>query len=381
MLTSVNAVTAHGFRTTAAGGTAAGNRAALQAALDTNQSVHIPRGTYPLEGPVLFKNAGQFVFGQGAFQTILQCSGDQNIFEANGRNYVGIRDLMMRGGDPLTGGYAFLVDGTPAQGATPIQAWGGVVENVFMDQMFSGVFVRDTNGLTVTNLSMQNMRGFFGIRAQAHNVNERVDVIQLQHVSYSASPIAIAAGRGDGLSVDGMVHSIYVSVCRFVVPWRGVVVENTPGLPFGQHASFLMADRLDVDFPRREAMIVTAIDRCRFTNSYFHGSQQEANVLLSGGVRDAKFSNSNITGAWKAGLFFDGNVLDLSGVEFDWNSQEAVGAHHGILLGNTAQDVRIIGGGGDGARTGFGIFRANPGTSVQLAAADAHRGVLGLRNF
>ncbi len=381
MITSVNAANVAYAGGMKGSNTPAANRDALQAAVNTGRCVHIPFGTFPLVGPIHMQGAGQIVFGQGPFQTILLCSGSDNIFVSNARNDVGIRDMLLRGAGDLTGGFAIVLDGVPSHGSNGLQAWGGDIKNVIMDQMWSGVYARDVNTVTIFDLNMQNMHGELGICAQALTTTHRVDCVRLTHVAYSPSAAARAAGRGEGLMIDGCIHTVRLNDVALVAPYRGIRVSNSAGMPFGTHASFLFANNLEIDFPVREAVMIDAIDRCRFSNSYLHGSQQTSNVTLGSGVRDAKFVNCNLTSAWQNGLVFDGYILDVTATEFDWCSQEAAGGHSGILLANNAQDVRVVGGGGDGSRAGWGIYRSNPNTIVQLAAADAHRGTINSRNF
>ncbi len=385
MLTSINAASATyagGMKTGAASATiASDNRAALQAALDTGRNVHIPAGTYQIAGPVEFKAAGQTVFGQGPFQTILRVSGGDDLFRSAGRSDVAVRDLMLRGGADRTGGYAISLDGTASVGSTPVQAWGGDIRNVFMDQMWNGVFARDVNAVTIIDLNMQNMRGDYGVRAEALSLNHRVDVLRLTHVGFSSHADARAAGRGVGLSIDGCVHTINIHNMAIVVPHRGIEVRNSPAFPFGSHASFIFAHNVEVDFPTTEALVIDAIDRCRFTNSYFHGSLAGTNVVLWGDTKDAKFVNCNITGAFHNGLAFAGDTLDVTACEFDWNGLGAPGGHAGIYLWPSARNVRVVGGGARDTSVGWGIFRADPSTNVQVAAADDHRGSAGSRNF
>lgn len=381
MLTSLNAAAAAYAGGMKPANTPEENRAALQAALDTGRNVHIPFGTYPITGPVDFKAAGQTVFGQGPFQTILRVSGAEDLFRGNGRSGVSVLDMSLRGGADLTGGFAISLDGTPSVGGTPVQAWGGDIRNVFMDQMWGGVFVRDVNAVTIFDLNMQNMRGLYGIRAEALVANHRVDVIRLTHVAYSANAEARAAGRGIGLSIDGCVHTINVHNMAMVEPYRGIEVVNTANLPFGSHPSFPFAHNIEIDFPTTEAVRIDAIDRARFTGCYFHGSRQGTNVVLGAGVKDAKFVGCNITGAAHNGLAFEGDTLDIVACEFDWCSQQVPANWDGIYLGHTAQNVRIVGGGARDTSARYGIFRANLDTWVQVSAADGHRGVVAARNW
>lgn len=71
----------------------------------------------------------------------------------------------------------------------------------------------------------------------------------------------------------------------------------------------------------------------------------------------------------------------VDAIELDWNGLQAPNLHSGILLQNTAQNVRIVGGGSTDTKVAYGIYRMNPATVVQLAAADGHYGLSGVRNF
>lgn len=381
VLTSVNAADpafAGGMRQ---GNSAPANRAALQAALDTGKNTHIPAGGFHMEPGLQMRGHGQRVFGQGPHQSRLICAGSGDFFTTGGCHDCAFHDFSLNGNGNVTGGAAIVISGSAAQGQSALQAWGADVHNVVMDQMWSGVYLTDVNTATLTDLSMRGMRGDFGIMAYAEGANRRIDVIRLLHVGYNAHPSAVAADRGTGIVVDGCVHSVVMHNFFAVGALRGIVVCNTPCLPFGVHASFLFGHDCEVDFPKYEALLVDCIDRTRFVNSYFHGSKQSSNIVLRSGVRDAKFVACNISGAYANGLSMEGNILDVTACELDWNGLQAPNLHSGILLQNTAQNVRIVGGGSTDTKVAYGIYRMNPATIVQLAAADGHYGLSGVRNF
>lgn len=383
MLTAVNATD-----TVYAGGmkqnnSPANNTLALQAALDTGRSVHIPRGIFKINPGLIMKSQGQGVFGMGIRQTRLACSGDGDFFTTAGQPGCYFRDFMMNKeqGQSVNSGAAIVMSSNGTFMGSRLQTLGAEITNVFLDQMWNGVYITDQNTVTITNLNMQNMWGDAGIIAVGTNDNDRTDVIRLTHIAYSPNPSAVDAGRGTGLHIDGMVHSFLLYDFSAVNAKYGIVVINSNNLPFGSHASFLLGTQCHIDFPRYEAVIVTHIDRVRFVNSYFHGSRLAGNINLGVGVRDAKFVECNISGAYQNGLVFDGNILDVTSCEFDWNSQQGAGLHSHILLGNNAQNVRVVGGGATSGHAAWGIFRANPGTNVQLAAVDQFYGSSGSRNF
>lgn len=382
MITSVNATSntyVGGMKTVGAGGTAASNKAALQAALNTGRSVHIPYGSYYLEGPVYNMGNGQIIFGQGPYQTILICSGDSSIFHSNGKHAATYRDFLMNGlgGTGPTNGYAIELNGTPDFGSTQNQAMYGSIQNVLMNNMSSGVGVFDMNVVSFEDLNMQNMHGYFGVYAEGQDSTKRIDNIKCTRLIYSASQTAKNNSRGTALAINGYVHSIQLYNFQAVGPYAGINVYNDFNLPYGQFPAFLLGHDVEIDFPVREALRVTHIDRVRMVNSYFHGSQQCDNIVLGQNVRDAKIIASNVSGAWRSGIYADNNILDITATEFDWNGQETPGVHHNILLGPNAQNVRIMGGGGDHSRVAYGICKSNSGTWVQHSCADA----IGPRNF
>lgn len=375
---------AGGMKTT---NTPAANLAALQAALNTGKNVRIPEGVYQLAPGALAKASGQIVFGDGKFRSILDCRGGGTFLSNNGFAGFEVRDLGFNGKigcemnqSNVTGGWAIELGGSAASKVAGWQIAEVGVRDVWMDGMFGGIFITDVNTATIFNVAMQQM-GYIGVAAEAANANLRTDCIRITHVTYSASSIG-QAGFGTGIYIGGCVHTIRINDFAAVGAAYGLYCTSL-GLPFGHHASFIFANDYECDFPVNQSVIIDCIDRCRFTNSYFHGSTTGNGLYLGAGVRDAKFIGCNITGNHHHGIVFDGDILDMTGCEVEWNSQAGAGVSHGIVLGNAASQVRIVGGGtGQGAgNEGWGIYRSNPATMVSLAAADQFYGLSGSRNF
>lgn len=363
--------------------TAEENTAALQAALDTGKNVNVPRGTFKIAPNIFMKTWGQGIFGQGPMQTIFKCDQPGNYFVVDGDHQAFFKDFSMNGsGGGVTGGCAFHISsGTTPQSTNGNQMWGGDIQNIWLDQMWSGIYVSDVNSLNIIDVSMQNMHGDWGILASSLNPAARTDVIRIDHFGFSSNPAAPLAGRGYGLILDGYVHTVLLNDFSVVGGYMGILAQNTANLGFGDHVSFIFGVTCHIDFPHSCALNISHVDRTRWTGCYFHGSKTEANIMLAGGVRDAKFIGCNITGAAKTGLYFDGNILDVTSCEFDWNSQAEPGVHHGILLGHGARNVRIIGGGATSTQAGYGIAKVSNDTNVELAATGQHYGIHGNKNW
>jgi len=375
---------AGGMKTT---NTGAANLAALQAALNTGKNVRIPEGLFPLASGAVAKAPGQIVFGDGKLRSMLDCRGGGTFLSNGGFAGFEVRDLGFNGkiGLPLgqshvPAGWAVSFVGSAASAAAPWQVAECGMRDVWMDGMFGGAYVSDMNNFTALNVAMQQM-GHIGFAAEAGDTNLRVDCVRITHCVYSASAIG-QAGFGTGIYIGGCVHTIRINDFAAVGPAFGLYCTGL-SMPFGTHPSFIFANDFECDFPVHNAVTIDAIDRCRFTNSYFHGSVTGSGINLGSGVRDAKFVACNITGHFHHGLVTDGVILDVTACEIEGNSLAGANVASGIVLTHNANHVRVTGGGsGTGAgNQAYGIYRANAGSQVLLAAADQHYGAIANRNF
>lgn len=345
------------------------NRDALQAALLTGEPVHIPRGAYPIAGPVSACTNGQVLSGDGVHATLLLCES-AGPFLTDGEFYgFEVRDLNLIGSvgsaQRVTGGYAIHLDGNTTWNGQPGQTPNSRIRRVRMEGMWGGIFIQDQNNLIVDGLDMQAMQGD-GIVAQSLNDNLRTDAVTLRDVVFSAAPAAVAAGRGTGIVIDGNVQTVLMDGVNIVAPLRGLDVRNSAGLPFGRHAAFLYARALMVDFPEAEAVRIAAIDQARFAQCYFHGSRQGNGLYFGPGVRGLKISDSNTTGHWANGMHSEAQDVDLIGVDANDNGQMGVNAASGLYFG--AGNVVVMGGGAWRGRHAYGIARQGSGAVTIVAS-------------
>jgi len=342
------------------GATAETNRAALQAALDTGRSVHIPRGLFPLAPGAVAKAPGQVVFGEGPHASLLRCQGEGDFlsdgewwgFEVRDLNFTGSVDGMQE----VTGGNAINLDGVLAWHDSARQMPNTRIQRVRMEGMWTGVFIQDQNNMIADGLEMQAMRGD-GVVVLSLNDNLRTDCITLRDVIFSPHPDAVAAGRGTGLIVDGNVHTIRLDGFNIVAPLRGVEIRNSAGLPLGHHAAFFSAADLYVDFPEAEAMRVTAVDRMRLARCYFHGSRTSHGLVIEAGARDVEIAQTNITSHARCGILHAGQDLELVACDLDNNGQ-AGGKDSGLRITSAAR-VNLVGGSISGPHQAYAVERTD----------------------
>lgn len=374
----MNGATSSGMAT---GGTPDGNRAALQAALDRGGPVYIPRGIYPLAPGAVARAPGQTVFGDGQHQTLLDCRGN-GAFLSDGEWWgFGVQGLQMIGkigGQQVTGGYAIVMDGSVGSNAAAWQMINCRVKDVLIDGMHHGVYIRDQNNFIADGVQMAAMQGD-GIVCESPSIITRTDCVTLRDIQYQPTAEAKAAGRGTALVVDGNVQTIDVQSFNAVSPLRGVDLRNSAGLPLGQRPAFLFCDSLKVDFPTFEAVRIAAVDRARFGNCYFHGSQAAGGFLIESAGAEITMSACNSTSHYGSGMHFRGSDLDMWGCDFDNNSQGASNWGSGLAIESAAR-VSVTGGSFSGARHAWGVVRLNAAAAITVTGARLG-GINGGKNF
>ena len=363
------------------GATPAANLAVLQRALDTGRSVHIPRGLHPLAPGASAMAAGQVVFGDGQHQSILDCRGSGD-FLADGEFWgFEVRDLQLCGkvdGQQVTGGYGIVFDGSVRSNRAGWQTVNTRIQRVLMDGMWRGVHVRDQNNMIIDGLQMAEMQDH-GIVAESPDANARTDAVTLRDIVFSPAAAAVEAGRGTGLLVDGNVQTIAIQNMNIVGALRGIDVQNTANRPFGEHAAFLFADMLSVDYPLLEAVRITHVDRARFSNGYFHGSKQADGFWLGAGAREIVLSACNVTSHWKSAIRHGGLELDLLACDLDDACLGPEGTASGLTVASASR-VSVTGGSIAGPRAAYGIERLDPKAPITVTGTRL-LGARGAKNF
>jgi hypothetical protein len=368
------------------------NRNALQSALASGRNVLLPRGQVILHGPLNFHAHGQQVIGEGPDQTILiihDSSGhsEGNLFITNGLSNIGIQNFTIRGHatSPPNSGWVFMCDGAALHGNAPMQAAGGDIRNIVVNNMFSGFFFRDINTAIVEDVQLQSIRGWAGVYVLALNPNHRVDQLRLKSVIINFNPASVSFASGIGIMLDGNIHTALILNSAIINSCIGLHIVNSANLPVGLRPSFITAYDLQVDYSRSFNVQCTSGHRLRFTDCYFHRAENADGLWFGEQVHDLTINTSVVSSAQFNGIYFAGREFGLYGTQIDRASTGSHNTYHGILLATPARDVRIVGGGShsDGGQTAqFGIAAFNAAaTGVTLAAAEHHRGITGWKNW
>lgn len=362
---------------------------ALQSALDTRKSVYLDEDrTYKITGPLFFRRPGQ-QFGSATAQgCTLACYGSSNILNTQGMHGVRMKGFRLVGkqadGTPNhTGGFGIYVgtDGS-SMARSPMQIGAVDISDLIFDGMNGGINITDVNGINITDIQMAAMRDV-GFSLQALDSNHRIDNVRIQSVIYSPTAEARDVGLGIGLLLDGEVHGCVLDYFATVRASYGIKVVNTNAADTRARPAFLFGSHIGCDYPKFEGIYVEDIDRCRLQDVYCHGSETSHGMSFGRKVRDVKIIGANVSGHYCSAISFDGDILDLHAVETDWCSQTGPNAFAAVQLGRNAKNVRIVGGGNSAGigNAAFGIFRSNPATEVELAAAGQWRGTYGSKNW
>jgi hypothetical protein len=144
---------------------------------------------------------------------------------------------------------------------------------------------------------------------------------------------------------NGYVNTIDGSTNLAVDCGRGIYTHNTIGST--ERAQFIFMTDFECDFPYYEAIRHTWGDSMYFTGCYFHGSQTEHNIYIGYQATNTSdnisFIGGNSTGAYKAGMYLNGDFTKVMGMEISTNSQAGSGTYAGIQVGPNSISTTIVG--------------------------------------
>lgn len=365
--------------------TPADNTAALQAALNTGKHVFIPRGSFRIAPGLVMTSHGQRLYGAGRQQSVLILAGTGYFIDAAGKFNLAFEGLRFQGKDSSgqtmgEGSVVINIDGSPTLGDVRNQMTGARLSACTFDGTVNGVHIRDHNNFQAEDVVFADARGW-GIFARGASENERVDILSLNRVTYSPNAAARDAGADcTALLIDGAVHTTILNEFRAVGASYGIRVENSPGLPFGQHASYILGRNVEVDYPTYAALAVSHCDRIRIVDLYAHGSKLANNVVFGAGVNDAKIVGGNITSAHMNGVHTEAARTEIAHVEFDWCGQMGVGQASAIYAAPSVRRLSVLGGGSDGdLRVSYHVYR-HAGTVCDFGMTAGWRGLSGAVN-
>lgn len=349
------------------------NRQLIDAQLEAGgaDTYEFPKGSFYVDaGGGWMPDHGTRIFGQGEGATKVTVRGSGNLFNTNGKGRCHFAGFTVQGYGNHTGGAVFLDQGDATQEGVPNQANGSKITDITMEACWDGIYHRDVNSTFVERVHMIAMWGYVGILAEALNTLNRIDLLRVRGVTYSANPNqALANNRGTAMVIDGAVHTINLVDFNVTRPYQGLVVRNTTGLPYGQHADFLEATNFRVDFPVQQGIIMDSIGHAFFNQLYCHGSKYADGIVASPSVRQLKISQSKITGAALCNIYTDANDTELQGNDYS-HANQANQERPCIMFGPNSWTGRVIGGVAKEGNQVYGIARHNPGSDLQRVATN-----------
>lgn len=208
--------------------------------------------------------------------------------------------------------------------------------------------------------------GIYGEGDDTH----RSDVITFINVIISGDSQGAQTHMPNAVEANGFVNTLTFHSCQFVACGRGIYRHNTIGSTI--RGEYILAHDVEVDFPYYEGMRFIAGDGVYLVNCYMHGSITTYNLYIghvTGNTVDSySVVGGQITGAYSAGVYQDGNFVKFLGVEISGNGAQSSGTHPGILIGADSLST-IIEGCHIGERTGYQAATQSYGVQITSGAA------------
>lgn len=235
------------------------DRTAIQAALNTGNSIFFPAGkVFRVDGGLAATANGQIINLNGSMVDFRGSGGGFTV--TNGLRNITICDGEIEGQD-MTGGY--VIDIRNADRCT--------INNIRVYNPWNFLYVEQANLVSVENCWVNNIRGLYGIHWYGETA-KRSDVLRLIGINLSAQHNAV------GIMWDGNCNTLQVQAVTIVQPSIGVHVRNTSG---GWLPLFGMFDDLEVDFPDSHAVKLDAGEDFYFTPLlYLHGSVTGSGIFV-----------------------------------------------------------------------------------------------------
>ena len=230
-----------------------------------------------------------------------------------------------------------------------------------------GVSYYQCNTLRFERVRIVNPTGA-GIYGEGDNTH-RSDVITFINVIVSGDSTSAQTHMPNAIEANGFVNTLTFHSCQFVDCGRGIYRHNTIGAT--NRGEFIFAHDVEVDFPYYEAVRIAAGNGIYLVNCYLHGSitthnlQVDYNATTS--IDTLSVVGGQITGAYKAGIYQNGNFAKISDVEISGNSLQSSGTHPGVLIGANSIST-IVTDNHIGARTGYQVGTQSYGVQITAGA-------------
>lgn len=350
--------------------------AAIQAALNTGQSVFLPDGVYVIAGSLTMTSSGQILSGSasGGSGSVLKFTGGGSATgltigtaaPASAVTSVALRDLQIQNFD-RTGISLFI------QNASRLD-----IDSVTFAAPYNALAITDCNTVRLNKISFVSVSGSYAIKWYGTGGTKN-DILVLNEVQFS--PLSTgASGRATAVLVDGFSHTLIINGLRAVRMGRGLHFTDSYAVA-SENPEIVFSNDLEVDFPEYEAIRVESGESMRFVNSYCHGSELADNIYIGAEAKVFEFNGGPITGAALHGVNCLGSEVYIRGT-IARNSVSSSGTYNGVEVGAGASYVRVENGaiGRREALTGlqgYGVAIRSGATNIAVVGNDLTGNVTG----
>jgi hypothetical protein len=274
--------------------------------------VRIPAMTCLFNSSVTISSSGVSIEGINSRQSVLHCiaSGATVCLNALGTNTgaqvygVFIKNLRVTG-TSLAG---TMVD-------LRFAAQSGL-EHVVLDNYFNGLSVSGTNDIRLRDVYLSTVSagsGNFGIRFWSQVLNERSDLLQMDHVTIQEN-----FGGADCMIWDGFTNTVRMNGVNMLGCAKGVSIN--PSLLTTNYPQFMQVNNLEVDSATDVALLVNGFAQMIFVvNSQLTSNAAVPAVYLGNHMLDAEFTANRILGG-NYGARVDSGSFHIAFVNNDFNS-------------------------------------------------------------
>lgn len=289
----------------------------LQADLDANCQVTLPRGWYYTTAPIVVRGNNCGVTGSGDWNngTVIQPAhaGDAFVLEACQHCYIG--NINVQGG----GGYAAKVDRTFAAKVTDVR----------VDNGHNGVLLHGATESTLADVSLRDMAGDYGVRIMGDTDNRsyRTTVSNLRADNPTNGNKEIT-----WLALDSYAYSLVIDKTALLQGGTGFAMQDTANTG-DSYPVWTFAYDLELDHNHKNSALLAGGEGFYATVSWFGSNFDGACVHFAPTFRgEASITTSRVMGCANQGVLIEAPDVILSANHIGDNSNSAPQQYYDVEL-------------------------------------------------
>jgi hypothetical protein len=306
--------------------------------------LYFPKGNYKVTSALTsITKGGIKIVGDGIGNTVITPVGTFTLFTIGGTStrvyWMNIENIYIYGLNHT--GIVFNLDHT--QGIS--------FYNVFLDNCYNPVNMRQVHNTTFEDFYCENIRGNYGMKIYAsgstrNSTTERSDILNLERVILAGNNSAGSSHANSCklLHIDGFIASIYMDKVQLLRGHTGIYCVNSPGLPYGSYPQFIQGQNLDLEFNYYNAAYISHLEGLNITNLYCHGAVTDIGMNFGTNTSGIRLSNGKIAGHAAFGAVFNGTGIGLTDIDVYNNGTAVPNGYDGIYLSSTVNGFQMIGG-------------------------------------